>query len=242
MPSKPSRVRDIIAELEKYDPDTPRAIPGPSPSRLDGSSVSSVVTLGFPVVVLGLLALYFKVHSDPSRFYELTQSATLPFLPWVASVAGAWLLVVGVIALFAPVLGGLIPRPKAWAAVTSTVLCVAILGAAAIVGATVTPSQEELVQSWVDERYGIHVTEEQAGELVEEKAVTTSDGVPVRLQEKDEGRSILTNAAETGGAELSCQITAEENAAHMQRVLDDMPDRSGMGMYRFVVDGTAGCR
>lgn len=217
-------------------------IPGPPPSRPGGSNVSAMVTLIFPVVVLGLLALYFKVHSDPSRFYELTQSATLPFLSWAVSVAGAWLLVVGVIVLFAPFLGTLIPRPKAWAAVTSTVLCVAILGAAVIVGATVTPTQEELVQSWVDERYGIRVTEGQAGELVDEKTVTTPDGVPVRLQEKGEGRFILTNAAETEGAELPCRITAEENAEHMQKVLEDMSNRSGMGMYRFVVDGTTGCR
>lgn len=236
----PSKTRPNLGRRE--DASSGHTAPNSSPSRLNGVSVSSAVTFIFPVVVLALLALYFKVHADPSRFYELTQAATLPFLSWTVSVAGVWLLAVATITLFAPLLDALFPRPKAWAAITSTVLCVAILGAAAIVGATVTPSQEELVQSWVDERYGIHVTEEQAGELVEEKTVTTSDGVPVRLQEKDEGRSILTNAAETEGAELPCQITAEENAAHMQKVLDDMPDRSGMGMYRFVADGTTGCR
>ena len=219
-----------------------RTIPSPSSPSLIGVSVSSAITLLFPVVTLGFLALYFKVHSDPTRFYELTQSATLPFLSWVVSVAGAWLLVVSVIALSAPLLDMLIPRPKAWAAVTSTVLCVALLGAAAIVGVTVTPSRDELVQSWVDERYGIHMTEEQAGELVDEKTVTTPDGVPVRLREKPEGRFILTNAAEAEGTELPCHITAEENAAHMRKVLNDMPDRSVTGMYRFVLDGTAGCR
>lgn len=148
-----------------------------------------------PIFFVAALASFFLYGAAPSPAKSL-------YLPVPSFGDHTW--AVAILALVF-VIAVLTKSLKLWVRILSILLVTIVLVVAVVVSETVMPSSYDQVQNWANTRYSLHLTEDQAGDLVEMKTVNTDSGEALRLFEANPNHYIIVDTSRAENAELPSQ-------------------------------------
>lgn len=144
-------------------------------------------------VCMILAIFWYQEAPSPSAALQMSDRGQVSTLEYILS-AFVIVLMVTVVGFLARTRNGLIVAAFATMGAIIATLAVCIL--------VINPSNGELIQNWANERYSLHLTEDQAGDLADGETVTVEDDTALRFFEAQKGQYVLVDASDAQRSEL----------------------------------------